>query len=143
MIPVSVVIPLYNGAHWVADAIRSVTAQTYPHELLEITVVDDGSTDGGADVAAAALKDTDIASRVIRTTNGGPSRARNLGWQRSSGDWIQFLDADDLIVPQKIRLQAEAAEQMPREVAVIYSDWKATRLVEGEWMPSEKRTNLR
>ncbi|HYA16593.1 MAG TPA: glycosyltransferase family A protein [Bryobacteraceae bacterium] len=136
MIPVSVVIPLYNGARWIADAIASVTAQTYPHELLEITVVDDGSGDDGAAVAAAALKGSDIASVVLRTGNGGPSRARNLGWQRSRGEWIQFLDADDVIAPEKIRLHAAAAEKMPRDVAVLYSDWKATRLVEGQWIPS-------
>ena len=139
MLPVSVAIPLYNGARWVADAIASVAAQTWPHELLEITVIDDGSTDEGADTAAVALRGTDISSRVVRTNNGGPSRARNLGWQQSRGEWIQFLDADDVIAPEKIRLQAEAAARMPSEVAVIYSDWKATRLREGKWIASGGR----
>lgn len=136
MSPVSVVIPLYNGARWVADAIASVTAQTWPHELLEITVVDDGSTDGGAEVARAALEGTDIPFRVVRTDNGGPSRARNLGWRQSRGEWIQFLDADDVIAPEKVRLQAEAARNALREVAVLYSDWKKTRLENGRWIPS-------
>ena len=134
MVPVSVVIPLYNGARWVGDAVASVTAQTGPHELLEITVVDDGSTDNGAALAQAALAGSAIASRVVSTKNGGPSRARNVGWQQSGSEWIQFLDADDVLAPDKIRLHAGAAANMPPDVAVIYSDWKATRLEDGAWI---------
>jgi glycosyltransferase involved in cell wall biosynthesis len=95
---VSAVIPAYNSARCVGDAIYSVLAQTY--EIAEIIVVDDGSSDRTGDVAAGFPR-----TRVIRRANGGPGAARNSGVQAASGEWIAFLDSDDVWIPQKTELQ--------------------------------------
>jgi glycosyltransferase involved in cell wall biosynthesis len=89
MLSLSVVMPCFNGAEYLADAIASVRAQTRP--VREILVVDDGSTDGSAELA------TRLGARVLRTAGReGPAAARNLGIREASGDVIGFLDADDL-----------------------------------------------
>ena len=95
---VSAVIPAYNSARCVGDAIQSVLAQT--REIEEIIVVDDGSSDRTGDVAAGFLR-----TRVIRRANGGPGAARNSGVHAASGEWIAFLDSDDVWLPQKTELQ--------------------------------------
>ena len=88
---VSVVIPCYNQAHFLGEAIESVLAQTYPH--LEIVVVDDGSTDNTGEVAARYP-----GVRYVRQENQGLAAARNTGLRHSSGDYLVFLDADDRLL---------------------------------------------
>ncbi len=95
---VSAVIPAYNAESFLADAIRSVLAQTY--EVVEIIVVDDGSLDRTAEVAAAFPR-----TRVVRQPNKGQASARNAGIAVAEGEWIAFLDADDLWLPQKTEIQ--------------------------------------
>lgn len=96
----SVVIPAFNAAATLARAIESVRAQSWPaHEIL---VVDDGSTDATAEVAAGF-----DGVRLIRQGNSGVSVARNAGAAAASGDWLAFLDADDWYAPDRIRLHAE------------------------------------
>jgi hypothetical protein len=87
---VSVVIPVYNGAAFIADAVRAVASQDYP--ALEIIVVDDGSTED----IAAALREVPVDVRLFRQDNGGAASARNRGIRDASGDLIAFLDVDDL-----------------------------------------------
>jgi glycosyltransferase involved in cell wall biosynthesis len=94
---ISVIIPCYNQAHFLGEAIESVLAQTYPH--FKILVVDDGSTDNTADVAASYPY-----VRYIRQDNQGLSTARNTGLRHSTGQCLVFLDADD-------RLLADALER--------------------------------
>lgn len=91
---VSVVIPAYNASRFVGEAIRSVLAQTY--EDFEVIVVDDGSTDGTCDVVNGFH---DERLRYTYQENQGPSAARNTGVQLSRGEYIAFLDADDLWSP--------------------------------------------
>jgi glycosyltransferase involved in cell wall biosynthesis len=98
---VSVVIPCYNGARFLRDTVGSVLAQTLPP--LEVIVVDDGSTDDSAAVAESFGSPV----RVIRQPNRGESVARNRGIAEARGDWVAFLDADDLWLPEKLAEQAK------------------------------------
>ncbi len=93
---VSVIIPAYQAAHFVADAVGSVVAQGYPK--LELIIVDDGSTDA----IAEAVEALPIQARLLRQANSGPAAARNLGLRAASGQIIAFLDADDLWPPGKL-----------------------------------------
>jgi glycosyltransferase involved in cell wall biosynthesis len=96
---VSVVIPAFNAERFLGEAIESVLAQTYGP--LETIVVDDGSTDGTVAVASAYEGVT-----MIEQANAGPSAARNRGFAASRGDFIAFQDADDLMTPHKLEVQA-------------------------------------
>lgn len=97
---ISVIIPAYNAAGWVARAIESALVQTRPPH--EVIVVDDGSSDDTADVASAFGP----RIQVVRQSNGGPASARNTGIHASTGDWIALLDADDTWLPRKLELQS-------------------------------------
>ncbi|HBU30203.1 MAG: glycosyl transferase [Thiobacillus sp. GWE1_62_9] len=102
MIPrFSVIIPAFNAAATLSRAIESVQAQSWPAH--EIIVVDDGSTDATADIAAGFGN----AVRLLRQQNCGVSMARNAGAAAAVGDWLAFLDADDWYAPDRIRLHAE------------------------------------
>jgi glycosyltransferase involved in cell wall biosynthesis len=87
---VSVIIPTYNSARYLPEAIESVLAQTYRD--FEIVVIDDGSTDNTKEVVAPYL------DRIIflEVPNGGPAKARNRAIRKSSGEYVAFLDADDI-----------------------------------------------
>lgn len=111
---VSVVIPAYNAARFIADAIDSVLAQTY--RRVECVVVDDGSTDATADV----VRRFGDAVRLVSTPNRGVSSARNTGAEAATGRYLAFLDADDLWLPRKVELQVEAIERDP-EVGMVYT----------------------
>ena len=104
---ISVIIPVYNGEKTVARAIDSVLAQTRPAD--EVIVVDDGSTDGTAEIIQS------YGDKVIyiHQQNAGASVARNAGIQAASGDWIAFLDADDEWLPKKLKLQSEHLARNP------------------------------
>ncbi|HWW87827.1 MAG TPA: glycosyltransferase [Vicinamibacterales bacterium] len=102
---VSIVIPAFNAAGTIADALESVTSQSFPH--WEAIVVDDGSTDETA-VVARRLAARDPRIKVTRQENGGESAARNTGISLARGEWLLFLDADDWIAPRHLeRLTAE------------------------------------
>ena len=121
---VSIVIPVYNADEYISDCIESVLQQDIAHHALELIVVDDGSTDSSVSVIEGLLDRCNFYTNLLRTKNGGPSRARNLGWQHAKGRWIQFLDADDLLMPTKIRQQLVDAESLPDTIAVVYSPWQ-------------------
>ncbi len=102
---VSVVIPAHNAARFLAEAVASVRAQTEPAG--EIIVVDDGSTDDTARVAAAA------GCRVIAQPPAGAGAARNRGAEAATGEWLAFLDADDLWAPDKLARQRAWLDAQP------------------------------
>src|ERR1044071_2240111 len=89
---VSVIIPAYNAEKYIKDTIDSVKAQTYPD--WEIIVVNDGSTDGTPDLVN---KEEDHRIKMISQSNGGVSSARNNGLKQAIGEYVVFLDADDLL----------------------------------------------
>jgi len=97
---VAAVIPSFQSARWVAEAVESVLAQTLP--VSEVIVVDDGSTDGTADVLRTFA---DRITVVRRSENGGLACARNHGVDRASADLIGFLDADDAWLPEMVERQ--------------------------------------
>jgi CDP-glycerol glycerophosphotransferase (TagB/SpsB family)/glycosyltransferase involved in cell wall biosynthesis len=91
---ISVVVPFYNNADQLAECLASIAAQTIPD--LEVIMVDDGSTDGSADIAAAQA-DADPRFTLLRTPNGGPGSARNRGVAAATGEYLAFVDGDDLL----------------------------------------------
>ncbi len=111
----SVVMPLYNKAAHVRAAIESVLVQTSPaHEIL---VIDNGSTDGGREIVAA-IGDERIRLLDLPTPGPGGYAGRNLGIHVASGDWIAFLDADDLWQPDHLAVLAEGVKADPEACAV-------------------------
>jgi glycosyltransferase involved in cell wall biosynthesis len=114
---VSVVVPAWNAERTLKETLESVAAQTYRN--LEILVVDDGSTDGTADIAADFCAGEPRA-RLIRTINGGVAAARNHAIVGAAGEWIAPLDADDLWHPTKVEKQVAAALAAPEPPGFIY-----------------------
>ncbi|MFN4267112.1 MAG: glycosyltransferase family 2 protein [Aquabacterium sp.] len=115
---VSVLIPLYNQADFVAAAVASVQAQT--HTDWELIVVDDGSTDGGID-RVLVIKDDRI--RVIRQDNSGVSAARNRGLLEASTSWVALLDADDTWAPSHLSDLVSLHERYPEAVLLGSAFW--------------------
>lgn len=103
---VSVIIPCYNAGRWIVDTLESALAQT--HAPLEIVVVDDGSTDESLTLARRFLP---RGIQVVSQPNRGASAARNHGLLFARGDYLQFLDADDLLAPSKIAAQVAALQR--------------------------------
>lgn len=109
---VSVVIPAFNAARYLSAAIGSVFAQTIP--VAEIVVVDDGSQDATASVASSFP-----GVRVVAQRHRGIAATRNRGIEAASGDWIAFLDADDLWFPDKLERQVALANTSPSTTLVF------------------------
>ena len=104
---VSVIIPCYNQGRFLGEAIESVLRQTY--SPFEIVVVDDGSTDHTSVVAAGYRQ-----VRLIRQTNQGLAAARNAGLRESRGGYLVFLDADDLLLPDALRIGVDCLQAHPQ-----------------------------
>lgn len=104
---ISVILPVYNGAAHIAEAIASVLSQ--PHRPLEILVIDDGSTDNSAVIASGCGGPV----HCFRQDNRGPAAARNLGLQMARGELIAFIDADDVWSPDKLRCQMNLLRTNP------------------------------
>ena len=130
---VSVIVPVFNGEAWITETLKSVRLQG---EDLELIVVDDRSHDQSADVARVFLEQNGLTGQVITTDeNQGPANARNVGWQHANAQWIQFLDADDLLAPGKLEVQYAKAIAAPEDVAVLYSPWQHIGLFDNQWSP--------
>ena len=118
---VSVVVPLHNGGATVERTLASISGQTWRE--MEVVVVDDGSTDDGSErVRAAAQRDPRV--RLIRQPNAGVAAARNAGAAVTRGDYLAFVDADDLWSPEKIELQMAAMSAGGPSVGLVYT-WAA------------------
>jgi glycosyltransferase involved in cell wall biosynthesis len=116
---VSVLIPCYNQARFLGDAISSVLTQSY--RPLEVIVVDDGSTDAPDSVAAS------FGVRCIRQRNQGPAAARNAGLAAAAGDFIVYLDADNILFPHSVEAGLHAFEDYPGCMLVFGRDLRLGR----------------
>lgn len=125
---ISVVIPCYNAERFLAETVESVLRQTLTD--YEIILIDDGSTDGTAEV----IKSFGSKVRAEFGSNKGASAARNRGTELAEGKFIQYLDADDLLKPDALQCKVNALEASNADVA--YSDWqKLEQNNNGEFLP--------
>ena len=115
---VSILVPAYNAAESIADTLRSALAQTW--ERKEIIVVDDGSTDQTVKIARQFEA---CGVHVVTQKNRGAAEARNKAFSLSKGDYIQWLDADDLLAPEKISRQMNALSESSNKRIVLSSPW--------------------
>ena len=115
---VSILIPAYNSAPWIADTVKSCLEQTWANK--EVIVVDDGSTD---QTLAIARQFASKAVTVVTQPNQGASAARNKAFSLCQGDYIQWLDADDLLAPDKTARQMAAIEQCSSKRTIFSCGW--------------------
>jgi len=122
---VSCIVPIYNGEHYLQEALDSIFAQT--HRPVEIIAVDDGSNDGTGDIAARYGDQI----RYVRQSNSGAPTARNLGLSLGIGEFVAFLDADDLWHPEKLARQIARFQAQPQlDLCVTH--------VQNFWIPELK-----
>jgi len=113
---ISVIIPCFNAERWIKETLQSVLIQGV--DTIEIVVIDDSSMDRSVDI----IKGEFPGVKIIRQERGGASRARNLGTKESRGEYIQYLDADDLLAPRKIKNQLELLQSSGADVC--YGNWQ-------------------
>jgi glycosyltransferase involved in cell wall biosynthesis len=137
---VSIVIPVYNGANYLHEAIASALAQTYPD--IEVIVVNDGSNDSGETERIARSYGESI--RYFSQENGGVARALNLGIREMKGEYFAWLSHDDVFLPEKIARQTGFLKQNPG-FAACYTDYlqidakgNKSREIETPWLPKKK-----
>jgi glycosyltransferase involved in cell wall biosynthesis len=128
---VTTIIPVYNRASMLSEAVQSVLQQNY--EPIEIIIVDDGSTDS-TPATAAAMARSDNRITVITKANGGAGSAREEGRRRASGEFVQHLDSDDLLLPGKFQTQVNALRSRS-ECGVAYG-WTRLRAADGKVVPT-------
>ncbi|CAM4109050.1 Glycosyltransferase involved in cell wall bisynthesis [Pedobacter westerhofensis] len=115
---ISVIIPTYNYAHLLIETLQSVVQQTYAN--WECLIIDDGSADETPVVVRGFIQQySDFNFRYFRLENGGTSKAKNAGISYSNGEFIQFLDADDLLSPHKLEIQVNLLENT--KYALVFS----------------------
>ena len=136
---VSVIIPTYNRAPLLVHTLESVRLQTY--RPIELIVVDDGSTDDTRDVVRRFKESAggDLEVKYIAQTNRGAAVARNRGLEECIGEFIQFLDSDDLLHPEKISAQAAVMQEEP-EVDYVFSAYgliDVNGMKSQPWQPSD------
>src|SRR5215510_378584 len=135
---VSVIVPALNRERFLGDAVRSVLQQSYSD--LEVVIVDDGSTDGTYEVAQICAS-SDNRVRVLRTPNRGPASARNAGLHAATGEYVSFLDSDDVYTQQKVESHVHHFGERP-EIDLVFSDYATAderlnvRVVHAKGMPA-------
>jgi len=103
--PVSVIVPVFNSARFLAEALASIVAQDY--RPLDVLLIDDGSTDASAHLAGRLARGRPEVRLLRQPVRRGPAAARNVGLREARGQLITFLDADDLMTPGRLRFQAD------------------------------------
>lgn len=117
---ISVIMPCYNAAPYLEEAVRSVMGQTFPD--VELLIIDDGSTDAGIEIAEHLRDEHPDRIRLFQQANRGPYVARNLGLERARGDFIAFLDADDWWTSDC--LQKLHAALVSSDATLAYCGWQ-------------------
>jgi glycosyltransferase involved in cell wall biosynthesis len=130
---ISVIVPAYNSERYLGEALQSVLSQT--RRPFEVIVVDDGSSDGTPSVASSFGDDV----HYVRQPNGGIGAARNHGVDLAAGDYIAFLDADDVWEPDKLERQLAALEEEPQPDLVF----GLVRQFVSPELPAEAKARLR
>ena len=126
---ISVIIPCYNQGKYIDDAVDSVLSQTF--QDFEIIIINDGSTD---EFTISKLRDySKPKTSVVHTKNQGASAARNTGFKITQSDFIQFLDADDIILPAKFEDQLQIFVRFP-ETGICYTDYKIYDIDKNEFL---------
>lgn len=118
---VSIIVPVYQVKEYISECVESLLAQTYTN--LEILLVDDGSTDGSGEICDEyAVKDSRV--RVVHQGNCGPSAARNIGLDLAKGNYVAFVDSDDIVLPDFVKTLYELAEKYRVDIAACaYIEW--------------------
>jgi len=136
---VTTIIPVHNRPVQLVDAVESVVAQTY--RPVEIIIVDDGSTDCTLEIANELSEKYD-SIRVIHQKNSGPGAAREAGRQQAQGEFIQYLDSDDILIPDKFMLQVSGLNHRKDcDISygiTCYTDGKG-KVLEKEWKSTGRR----
>ncbi|NJL62949.1 MAG: glycosyltransferase [Methylacidiphilales bacterium] len=117
---VSIIIPCFNASRWLSEAIDSCLQQTYSN--IEIIIIDDGSTDNSWEIIKNYSDKYSNKIKCRSISHRGGNHARNLAISLSNGEYIQFLDADDYILPEKIEHQVRFLETTDADV--VYGDWQ-------------------
>lgn len=142
---VSIIIPVYNGANYLQEAIDSALRQTYP--VTEVLIVNDGSNDGGETERIAASYGEKI--RYYYKENGGTASALNFGIERMRGEWFSWLSHDDVYFADKVANQIEFARQYPQARCIysrhIYIDASGRKIMRGVygWEPDPNIPQIR
>ncbi len=123
---VSTVVPVFNRPQMVRQAVESVLAQS--HQRVEVIIVDDGSTDETPQAIQALCAQWPDRVQAMRTNNSGPGPAREAGRRRARGEFIQYLDSDDRLMPEKFEQQVRALEKAT-DCQIAYG---ITRLIDAE-----------
>ena len=117
MTKVSVIIPLFNKEQFIEQTLQSVLNQSYKN--IDCIIVDDGSTDNGKQITQKFIDRNNLSWKLISQHNAGQTKARNHGIRLSGGDYLAFLDSDDLWAPTKIQSQVDAMIKNPGCVLVL------------------------
>ena len=115
---ISVIIPCYNSERYLLDCLKSVLNQNFKD--FEIICIDDGSTDSTHKILKLFQKNHPDLIKVFQLNRGGASKARNFGLEHAKGEFIQFLDSDDVILPEKFSKQIKGFNE---EIDMVVSDW--------------------
>jgi len=125
---VSVIVPAFNRLGMLPDAVDSVLAQSY--RPIEVILIDDGSDDGTWTLMQSLAERHTGTIYAWRQDNAGPGAARNLGLKHASGDYVQYLDSDDLLEPEKFEVQVRALQESPG-AALAYGETRRIDMVSG------------
>ena len=132
---ITVVILAHDSQPCIVETLQAIRAQTYARDAIETIVVDYGSSDAGSAIAQSFLARHAMRGAVLVNEQAkGIAAAMNQGWKAAAGEWIQFINAGDLLAPNKIEVQAKLIARLPDTVGVICSSWQRLRLAQDQWL---------